>query len=197
MPLQFLNQNTYAWAPHSPRPAKPQQFSRNLQLRFVESNFARTTTLAQFITAHPNAAANGVLNQLHRRHVISWNLIKRFIAQAAAINFNQHMIRVTQDVFTFFGVGPIATTAAGLIHGVARAQSWGRVAHQMCWVDNNVYVGPSAGNVGVGFDQGDELTASQRSDLLAGAAWRGAAHVHATMTGFVDRGPGRRLRSSV
>lgn len=182
MPLQYNNGN-YAWSPATQRPAKPNGFSQALLNRFLESDYAQTTTLAEFLQAHPNAAGQGVLNQLHRRHVISWDLIKRFMAKAAATNWSKDMVNLTANVFQFFNVNP--GQAAGMQHGAVRAGAWGQLANTMCWQDGNVWVGPSAGNQGVGIDQGDELTDNERRELLAGAAWRGAAIVNAQMEGMV------------
>lgn len=185
MALQFVPVNqTYAWVHASPRPAKPPFFSQRLLAGFLQSDFANTTTLAAFVRAHPNALNQGVLNQLHRRHVISWDLIKRFTARAASTNFNNDMVQLTRNVFQFFGVDPVA--ARRMAHGPMRAAAWGQLANDMCWVDSNIFVGPSAGNVGVGIDQGDELTEAERRDLLAGAAWQGAAIVYGQMVGLAN-----------
>ncbi len=182
MPLQWSQQNGYAWTQQSPRPAKPQAFSQALLARFLESSYAQETSLAEFVRAHPNAMTHGVLNQLHRRHVISWDLIKRFVARCASANFDQNFTQLTRNIFQFFHVDP--TQAIALAAGQPKAAAWNQVANGMCWVDSNVFVGPSAGNVGVGIDQAEELTDAERRDLLAGAAWRGAAMVCAQMDGI-------------
>jgi len=184
MPLHFNPPNVYAWTPGSPRPAKPPGFSENLAARFLDTTYARETTLADFIRAHPNALRYGVLNQLHRRHVISWDLIKRFTAKAAATDFNNDLAQLTQNIFLFFRVDPMQAIHSP--HGAFRATHWENIANAMCWVESNVFVGPSAGNVGIAIDQGDELTDAERRDLLAGAAWRGAGFVEGQMQGFVN-----------
>jgi hypothetical protein len=185
MPLQFAPPNTYYWTHASPRPAKPQHFSQELVDRFLQTKYATTTTLANFIQAHPNALNNGVLNQLHRRHVISWDLIKRFTARAAAINFNnQEMRELLRNIFEFFVVR--IRVDPSMPHGPQRANAWTEVANHMCWVESNVFVGPSAGNVGVAIDQGDQLTDAERRDLLAGTVWRGAAIVQGQMEGVAN-----------
>lgn len=184
MPLQYNVANgTYAWAAQTQRPAKPQGFSQQLLNRFLESDYANNTSLAAFVNSHPNAAAQGVLNQLHRRHVISWDLIKNFTAKAAGINWNQNFQGMTINIFQFFNVNP--GQAATMHHGQPRAGAWAQLANSMCWSDGNIFIGPSAGNQGVAIDQGDELTDNERADLLAGAAWRGAAMVNAQMEGII------------
>jgi hypothetical protein len=57
----------------------------------------------------------------------------------------------------------------------------------MCWQSRNVFVGPSAGNVGVDLDQADDMSDNDRRDLLIGTPWQGSAHIHAIMTGFFLR----------
>lgn len=185
MALQYNQQTGYIWSNPSPRPAKPQAFSRNLFDRFVESRYAQETTLAEFCLSHPNAGANGVLNQLHRRHVISWDLIKRFVAKSAATNPNKEMEALFREVFVFFNNGPAAYNAFRLPHGQNRATAWGQIANDMCWQDANVFVGPSAGNNGVALDQADELNDQERRDILMGAAWQTAGRINASMLGFV------------
>lgn len=181
MPLQYNNGN-YVWSPATQRPAKPQFFSQALLNRFLESDYAQNTTLAEFLQAHPNAAGQGVLNQLHRRHVISWDLIKNFTARVAAVNWDHNYMNMTINIFQFFNVNP--GQAAAMAHGAPRAAAWGQIANSMCWTESNVFIGPSAGNQGVGIDQGDEMTDNERADILSGAAWRGAAIVNFQMEGI-------------
>ncbi len=187
MPLLYdQNTNTYSWDRNSQRPAKPQGFSDEMLRRFLETNYAQKTSLAEFLRQHPNAVNNGVLNQLHRRHIISWDMIKNFTASAAAINWvaaNGVQKENFEKIFNFFHVNP--TNAVSAAVGVPRANQWQIIANQMCWVDNNVFIGPSAGNVGVDIDQVSEMNDSDRRDLLAGTPWQGADLIYAFMQGFI------------
>jgi hypothetical protein len=176
---------TYAWTAPADRPAKPLVFSQEMMERFLASNYAQQTTLAAFLLAHPGAMAGGVLNQLHRRHIIPWDLIKSFTLKCAVTNFNQNLWQIIVENFRFFRVEATARDAGQLAHGVARAAAWTAVANSMCWVESNVFVGPSAGNVGVGLDQADEMSEQDRRDILVGPAWQRASTVFGSMTGMV------------
>jgi hypothetical protein len=184
----ITNTRAYAWTHGSPRPAKPLTFTQVLVVRFLESSYARETSLADFLRAHPNALTTGVLNQLHRRHIIPWDLIKGFTAKAAATDFSRDLSNLLREVYTFFGVTN-APTAEKSTHGHNRALQWETIANAMCWVDDNVFVGPSAGNYGVHLDLGDELTDGERTDLLRGAAWRSAERAYSVMHGFFQGTP--------
>ncbi|MBL7998874.1 MAG: hypothetical protein JNL32_09585 [Candidatus Kapabacteria bacterium] len=186
MALSF-NNNSYSWVGQN-RPGKPAFFSQELLMRFLDTQYAQTTTLAAFLRAHPNALQQGVLNQLHRRHIIPWDLIKAFTLKCAVIGeFNREMVNLTRPVWEYFDVGlPHFRQAAEQAHGQQRATMWQKIAEHMCWTDNNVFVGPSAGNVGVALDDGSDLTPIERQQLFAGATYRSSAIVYGIMEGVAN-----------
>lgn len=176
----------YAWGPASTRPAKPHNFALDVMRSFLNTHYAQSTSIANFLIAHPNAATNGVLNQLHRRHIISWDLIKSFAAKAALTDSSHQTSLTLEPVVAWFGAKDAYKAAAQMGHGAPRAAAFTSIANAMCWQACNVFVGPSAGNVGVDIDQADDMSDGDRRDLLVGTPWQGAANVHAIMTGFAS-----------
>ena len=182
MPLQWSQQNGYAWTQQSPRPAKPQAFSQALLARFLESSYAQETSLAEFVRAHPQrndprrveSASSSARDILGPDQAIRGAMRQR--------QFRPELHPAHSEHLSVLSCGSDPGDRVG--SRSAKAAAWNQVANGMCWVDSNVFVGPSAGNVGVGIDQADELTDAERRDLLAGAAWRGAAMVCAQMDGI-------------
>jgi hypothetical protein len=175
----------YGWTDGS-RPGKPANFQRDLFQSFLDCNYCRNTTLRQFLQDHPNGMAHGILNQLHRRHIISWSSIKDFTLKCAQWNFNRQVWGVLEGVFTHFNAKNIALQASRLNHGPPRATAWKNVAVYMCWRPANVFVGPSGGNVGVELDVADDFPDDQRRDILAGAAFQNAPLWARSIAGFLN-----------
>jgi hypothetical protein len=186
MAIIFGAPQNYAWAVPSPRPAKPVNFSLEVLATFLETDYARNTTLANFLRANPNAAINGVLNQLHRRHIISWDTIKAFMAKAARTNHNHQTFTTVEPVAYWFNIIQEYRTAADTAHGFLRAAAFTNLANSVCWRIKNVWVGPSAGNIGVDIDVGNDLNDFERRDMLLGTPWRGADIIQGIMDGFAN-----------
>jgi hypothetical protein len=175
----------YEWALGSNRPAAPTDFSQTLFDRFISSHYAENTTLRTFLMERPNGWSEGVLNQLHRRHIISWDKIKKYTLCAAISSANRDLKSLQKSVFDYFNINP--TLAWNEPHGVIRAQYWTTVAEYMCWNVNNVFIGPSYGNVGTDLD----LANGVDDNLLLGTVWQGAITVFAQMDGFIRAHPDR------
>lgn len=186
MAIVYTAPKNYVWGPVSPRPAKPHNFALDVIRPFLNTHYAQNTSIANFLIAHPNALTNGVLNQLHRRHIISWDLIKSFSAKAAHTNYSHQTKLTLEPVVAWFGIRDAYQVAVQLAHGAPRAVAFTNIANTMCWQVCNVFVGPSAGNVGVEIDQVGEMSDGDRRDLLIGTPWQGAANVYAVMSGFAS-----------
>ncbi|WP_425074364.1 hypothetical protein [Sagittula sp. S175] len=185
MPVTHTGGSSYNWTGSTERPAKPAAFSRHLLDRFIETPFARETTLAQFLTHHPTALTTGVLNQLHRRHIVPWAKIRLFATWAAGYGFNRDDWSRTIEVFNYFGedVAFAARQAKDMQHGPGRAGAWTTVANTMCWKPGNVFVGMGAYNQGTDIDRCDELDDVGRRSLLMGTPWARAETIYGAIVG--------------
>jgi hypothetical protein len=110
------------------RPAHPTTLSLELMHRFLESDYCRYTSLRDFLLLHQNALTTGVLNQLHRRHIISWAFIKKFLVKIANTQGTQSrfvagsLMTVVDDSIRYF----LAVWGRDAIQHVADAQRWRR-----------------------------------------------------------------------
>lgn len=178
------------------RAALPQNLARDLLQEFCKTPYAKTTTLAAFLATHPNAAQGGVMNALHRRHIVSWSKIRDFCCAGAQVLTSRETNNLAQQVFQAFGVN--AQPAIATQHGQMRATAWTNLAKQMCWVPTNVFIGPSSGNHGTDLDTGAGMALGERQQLLAGTPWQSMIAIDATMDGFIraaSQQAGKQLRS--
>lgn len=186
MPMTYQPNIGYAWSGPA-RPARTDAFSARLVEGFLNSKYANRTSLAAFIREHRFALERGTLNQLHRRHIISWETIKGFALACARRDpgpASRQVFGILSPVFAHFGVEALSSSAQTEAHGPARASKWTEVADEMCWTDSNVFIGPSASNQGTGIDLAIGAREAEIADFLAGAAWRSAGQIEAQMRSF-------------
>ncbi|WP_148292712.1 hypothetical protein [Paracoccus aminophilus] len=171
------------------RPARTDAFSARLVEGFLLSQYANHTSLATFIREHRFALEQGTLNQLHRRHIISWETIKSFALACARLNpdpSSREVYGLISQVFSHFGVEPLARNAQTKAHGAERASAWTAVANEMCWTDSNVFIGPSANNHGTEIDLAIGARTEEIAFFLAGTAWRSAIPIEYQMRTFAS-----------
>lgn len=198
--ISFQGGTSYQWDGDG-RPSAPGNVKALLLDRFVTSDYAKRTTLAEFLSSHPNALLGGVLNAMHRRHIISWASIKEF-TRAMATGGTKQIAASGSSIIAHFGLqgDPQLSEAVDQPHGSRRARLWTDIALRICWLPQNVFVGPSDGNTGTAIDVGTGMSAGDRDDILAGAPFKIANDIDAEMDGIIagilnqpmSRGKGRR-----
>jgi len=96
--LEYIDRNDpYFRRTPLQRPARPNQISAELINRFIHSDYARQTTLADFVQAHRAFATQGTLMVLHRRHIVSWFFIQKFFAFCATLAL-EHYTELKRNV---------------------------------------------------------------------------------------------------
>lgn len=183
--ISYQGGTSYQWT-GTGRPSAPDNVKALLLDRFVTSDYAKRTTLAEFLNSHPNAFVGGVLNAMHRRHIISWASIKEY-ARAMATGGTKQIAANGYNIAAHFGLqgDPRLSEAVDEAHGPRRAQLWTDIALRICWLPQNVFVGPSDGNTGTAIDVGTGMSAENRDDILAGAPFKIANDIDAEMDGII------------
>ena len=180
------------------RPAKPVGFQREVFERFMDTNYCRITTLRAFLESHHHAWDNGVLNALHRRHIVSWDFMKKIVLTLANHgpygryeHFSDEMVthEAINDLLQFLhpDAPAMARQAQVLPNNPYQTKQlrFDNLAKLICWSSNNVFIGTAQGNVGTEIDLGEDDDATRR-DLLQGTPHQGIASAYAVVLGWMS-----------
>jgi hypothetical protein len=64
-----------------------------------------------------------------------------------------------------------------------KIQRFDAIANEMCWHDNNTWIGPSSGNVGTDIDIGADV---DQKDMLLGTPFQGISMQYAAVHAWVN-----------
>lgn len=188
------------------RPAASEGFKSELYQRFMQSHYCNNTLLRDFMRENEHAWDTGVLNQLHRRHIVSWAFMKKFLVKIANtarpspfrhafVHQNPGLDESIHALLRFLhhDAEGAAEQAQALddtdAHGVENAQkrvAFERIARLICWSANNTWIGPSHGNVGEEIDVANERDVNVRNDLMGGTPFAGIARHYPSVRVWVD-----------
>ena len=188
------------------RPTASDDFKSELYQRFMESHYCNNTLLRDFMRENAHAWDTGVLNQLHRRHIVSWAFMKRFLVKIANTarpsQFRHEFVHQNPGLddsirallrFLNHDAEDAAEEAQALddtdAHGVENAQkrvAFERIARLICWSANNTWIGPSHGNTGEEIDVANERDVNVGLDLMGGTPFAGIARCYPIVQGWVD-----------
>ena len=157
------------------RPGISEDVTTFLFKMFIQTDYAKDTSLAEFVSKHKKGFTDGILNQLHRRHIISFDCMKWMIvalANAKSTNNPPHkdVLADIKALGTQFGVSEKLTVLWNADDNSRKASDALEIIKTMCWHPCNIFIGPSDGNTGTDVDIGDDkgLSESEAADLLKG-----------------------------
>lgn len=193
------NNPGYTIDPNAQRPAWAVETKIELIQIFVETKFAKETTLADLLNSNPNITISGVLESLDRRHIVSWDHIKKYICYMAnhysgVIGGAQQSLFNVRSLLEALHVWEAVQSATNVRNNQGYPQAvsfYDKAAIQAFSCMSNLWIGPSGPNRKLGkkldFGQEDNFSANEVELLLKGTPWKGLADKHNSAKAVIEQ----------
>lgn len=140
---------------------------------FLKSKYATTTSLADFLKAHSDCKTKGVLDSLHRRHIIPWASILNFLLYQGLVicgdtDSNGMIDPEIEALLSSLGVAQTGLQSLGTHEAVLQYINNAAKTAYSCY--QNVFIGPGNYNTRLGaiFDKAADMDSVVRNYCLAG-----------------------------
>ena len=181
------------------RPNWSRAVRKDLFDRFIQTNYANTMTLRNFLEQNQDAVLNGTIDMLHRRHIVSWQNMRKVFLYIANNGLGEG---ITKDNLLNFvhrlGNNTIenANNALNSLHAFNYNQAavdFSNAAISAFLYENNVFVGPGIANSQIqgATDTGDDAVdgniTAKEAGLLKGTPHIGISNSFSYIKGIIDQ----------